>query len=82
MALHTVLHPVVVGRKSKRAIEASGNTLGGAGKAQAGEILGWVALGLFAVGLLISAIMTLFFGMSLVALLSGLESASTTSGSY
>lgn len=73
---------VLVGRKSKRAIEASGNTLGGAGKASAGEICGWIALALLGIGLLLSLIAMFLFGVSLVALLSGMAEVSSTSGGY
>jgi hypothetical protein len=36
---------IIVGRGSKRAIDASNGQLGGRGKAVAGEVLGWISVG-------------------------------------
>jgi hypothetical protein len=43
---------LVIGNQAKQEIDASGGQLGGRGQAVAGIIMGWVAIGLMAVGLL------------------------------
>lgn len=52
----TAVVAVVLGTKALDRIDASGGRLGGAGLAKAGRILGYVYLGLLAVGLVIAAI--------------------------
>ena len=48
----TGIPAVIIARGSKKNIDASGGTLGGRGKAVAGEILGWIGIAYFLVSLL------------------------------
>jgi hypothetical protein len=51
---------ILVGRRARREIAASGGTQGGSGSATVGVVLGWIDLGLFVLGILV---LILFVGM-------------------
>ncbi|HEX6023241.1 MAG TPA: DUF4190 domain-containing protein [Solirubrobacter sp.] len=50
---------IMYGKRAQRSIAASGGRLGGDGQASAGIILGWIGIGLLALGVAIAVIVVI-----------------------
>ncbi|MFZ4514835.1 MAG: DUF4190 domain-containing protein [Acidimicrobiia bacterium] len=60
LGIVTSILAIVFAAKAERNIAASGGTLGGAGLAKAGKIIGWIGIGLCVAGVVLYALIAVF----------------------